>query len=490
MTKTRSSFAAVFVAICAVLGLLSFGVPAAHALTGVPEPTSWGKANLISYADSDFESGVGNWAPVSNATISQDSTASLHGNDSLRMAASAAGDASIKMGSSANQSQVSVTGGDTYRLSGWFKTAQSGRTITFADGFYDSSGTWIGWTSGSPVTLNPGQWQYVSETITAPSNAASTISSPKITETGMNAGEALNVDEVIEQPYRAALTIGGKDPSTDGSQWNYMNNTIGPSQVDKEFYSGQLPANYANSNCANLPTNVTCVEAYKTASANTASFVQSIPAGRQVIIVYHQEPEGDYSSGSQFVSEFESEANVVHSNTTDANRANVFMADDSSGYNYGNGRVGADCSYTVPNKYADLYFMDHYMNPVDGSNSASYGTAEQQSEFKNWIGCVGPQNRPLGFGEYGTNCKSGMNPDDSTVAQTFAADNSLLESESFPSSTNGTAGPSYHLPFVDWMYWWYNNTDNCQFQPGASPDGTGVTNQWQANETQNGGGAN
>jgi hypothetical protein len=134
--------------------------------------------------------------------------------------------------------------------------------------------------------------------------------------------------------------------------------------------------------------------------------------------------------------------------------------------------------------------MDHYMNPVDGQNSQVYGTASQHSEFTNWIGCVGPQNRPVGFGEYGTNCKTGMNPDDNLVEQTFAADAALLQGESFQGTAGGVNTATYTRPFVDWMYWWYDNGNNCQFNPGVAPDGTGVTNQWIANETANGGGAN
>jgi hypothetical protein len=49
------------------------------------------------------------------------------------------------------------------------------------------------------------------------------------------------------------------------------------------------------------------------------------------------------------------------------------------------------------------------------------------------------------------------------------------------------------VPVVLWEYWWDTNGDssgNCQFTKGGSPDGTQAVTQWQANETQNGGGAN
>ena len=87
------------------------------------EPTSWGKSNLISYADSDFESGVGTWVSYSNSTLSQDSTQAFHGQDSLKMVAGTPGSQAAK--ALGNGAQINVTAGDTYRVSTWVKAAAS-----------------------------------------------------------------------------------------------------------------------------------------------------------------------------------------------------------------------------------------------------------------------------------------------------------------------------------------------------------------------------
>jgi hypothetical protein len=140
------------VAAVASAAFVGFSVPAAHAFP--LESPSWGAANLISYDDSDFENNVGNWVNYSNSTVAQStSTAFLHSH-ALKMTATTAGSQAIKMGTGTSAPQVQVNGGDVYRESAWVKTqGGSGRTVTFADGFYDSSGNWLGWTSGTTVTL-------------------------------------------------------------------------------------------------------------------------------------------------------------------------------------------------------------------------------------------------------------------------------------------------------------------------------------------------
>ncbi len=42
-----------------------------------------------------------------------------------------------------------------------------------------------------------------------------------------------------------------------------------------------------------------------------------------------------------------------------------------------------------------------------------------------------------------------------------------------------------------WEYWYDDNSNGWfEFWVGGSPDGTQAVDQWQADETQNGGGAN
>lgn len=506
MKRIRTVLAAAAAGGLATLGL-AVASPAAHATTYPAESPSFGKANLLSADDSDFENGTGTWvSPASggNSTVTQDTVHSYLHADSLLLTATASGSDAAQGLGAPNDNVIPVTAGDVYRLSGWVRTgsAVTGRTVTWSAEFRDSTGAIIGNRDNATTqTLaSSAKWQYVSGTLTAPSGAVD-LAFPRITEAGVSASEALNVDEVMILPYRAATVIGAKDPSTDGSSYSTMNSAIGPSQVDKEFYGGSLPSSYSSSNCANLPSTITCVEAYKTPDTNVASFTASIPAGRNTILVFHQEPEGDTfangpdgcstgTNGGNFVCEAEAQSALIRGATTSSNVENVFFADDSSGYNYGTGRVGADCSYTVPTAYVDMYFMDHYENPADGSDSQSYGTAENRSEFTNWIGCVGPQNKPVGFGEYGLNCPTTNTPDAATTYEAMDADNTLLEGQSFTGTTGGTSAVTYNLPVMDWMYWWYNNDGVCQFTTGGSPDGTQAVQAWQSAETQNGGGAN
>jgi hypothetical protein len=480
-----------------VTGLSVAAVPAAHAY---PLATSsWGAANLISYADSDFESGVGDWVNYSNATVTQDtSTAYLH-RDSLKMVSGTSGSQAIKMGTGTSAPQVNVTAGDVYRESAWVKApALSGRTVTFADGFYNSSGTWLGWTSGSTVTLNSaGNWQYVQDLITAPPGAAYMVGSPRITEGGVAAGEALNLDEVLVMPYRAAAVIGAEDGSGDCTAFSTANSAIGPLQTCKIFYgpSSALPGTYSGSTCAKLPANVTCLISYKVMTTNVASYVGSIPAGRNVILTYWQEPENDSFSyngltgGPAYVAEYESQVNLIRSATTSASRANVFVAMDAMDYQYDQGTshnlggAGGACSFIPPSSYVDFYLSDHYEFTASGSNmSADSGS---QAEWNGWLGCVKGQAKPIGVAEYGLNCGqsggNGAEPNALSTSEGMAADNSYLK------------GNPDGLPVAIWEYWWDTNGDpsgNCQFTAGGSPDGSQAAAQWQANETQNGGGAN
>ena len=67
------------------------------------------------------------------------STAYLHGS-SLKAAAGTSGTQQFKLGPAAGQ--INVIGGDEYRVSAWFKAPSvSGRTITWAMGFFTASET-------------------------------------------------------------------------------------------------------------------------------------------------------------------------------------------------------------------------------------------------------------------------------------------------------------------------------------------------------------
>ncbi|HET7013396.1 MAG TPA: hypothetical protein VFI65_05780 [Streptosporangiaceae bacterium] len=490
----------VLVAMAAAIALLgSPGLRSAASAAVFPqEPTSWGAANLVSYDDSDFENGVGIWANYSNSTVSQSTGAGvsfLH-NHALKLTSVAAGSQAAKMGTT-NATQINVIGGDVYRESAWVKTSgQTGRTITFADGFYDASGTWLGWTSGQPVTLAAKSgWQYVENTITAPLNADHMAGSPRITEGNVAANESLWVDEVIVAPYRAADVIGAETDNADQPPTNSgpcqsfsdADSTIGPLQSCKIFYDGgtALPSSYSGSTCDGLPQNVTCVISYKVANTNVSNFVGSIPAGKNVILIYWQEPEHSWSgTGASFVSAFEAQSNLIRASTTAANAENVFVAMDSTNYQYGTASSddnGTDCSFIPPSAYADFYFGDQYEQTAPGTNIAndpnptSPPNDSVSVKWSNWLSCVSPQNKPIGLAEVGYNCGqtggTGSNPNGATTTQAMAADNTYLASD-----PDG-------LPVALYEYWWNSNV-GCHFT-GASQ-----VSEWQSIETQNGGGAN
>ena len=476
-------------ALTAILTIILLALPC---LTSAPsakafplEPTSWGAANLVSYDDSDFENGMGSWAAYSNTTLSQSTSTSFLHNHALKLTSVAAGSQAAKMGTGTGAPQINVTGGNVYRESAWVKTSgQSGRTVTFADGFYDSGGTWLGWTSGQTVTLAAKTgWQYVEDTITVPANANHMVGSPRITEGNVAGSESLWVDEVFVAPNRAADVVGAESSAGDCAQFSVANSAIGPLQSCKIFYDGAvtLPASFAGSTCDSLPRNVTCVISYKVADTNVGNFVGSIPAGKNVILIYWQEPEHSWSgTGASFVSEFEKQSNEIRAATTTANAENVFVAMDSSNYQYGAAGSGhsngTGCSFIPPPAYADFYFGDQYEHMSTGNNFAN-DTPDSgvNTEWNNWLSCVSPQNKPIGVAEVGYNCGqangTGANPNGATTTQAMAADNNYL------------GGNPDGLPVVLYEYWWNPNV-GCQFT------GSSQVSEWQSIETQNGGGAN
>jgi hypothetical protein len=529
--RWRAAVATLSAAGLAALGLTLTG-PAqqARATTYPTETPSWGAANLLSYDDSDFENGQGTWGEPSggNASVTQDTTTAFLHNASLLMTAGTAGTGTqaAQAMNAAPFNVIPVTAGDTYRLSAWVLTgtAVSNRTVTFSAGFRDSAGNFVPRVSAASQTLKSNtQWQYVSGTIQAPAGTVD-MAFPRITEAGgVIAGETLNVDEVMITPDRAAVLIGAKDPSTDGSQFQNANTAIGPLQVDKVFEAKALPTSYNGSECATVQQsglNVTCVYNYSDPS-NTAAFVKTIPPGENVILVYLGEPElkgGCCGGASSFVSLFEKESGVIRSSVTSANKENVFVAEDSDSYAYrtgGIGTVSADgktlCPWIVPSSSVDFYLDDLYMDVEPPPNGGSINGIEGD-RWNNWIYCVthaqqpgGQQLKPVGLGEYGLNGTNSPNyANDSTTYQSMSADNSYLEAQSFEADNNGVVtGFFYNLPVVDWMYWWYNNNPaNCgttgnppcsypQFtSAGNPPYGQRAVQQWQANETLNGGGAN
>jgi hypothetical protein len=477
--------------------LASIGLTPAPAMASTMATPSFGAANSISYGDSDFEGTIGDWVNVANATLSDDTTTAFLHADSLKAVAGTTSAMQFKLG---NQQQIGVNGGSIWRVGAWFKApALSGRTITWALATYTPAGTFIAWSSAATAdTLSSsGGWQYATADIQLPSNAAYMLGSPRVTENGQAAGEALNMDEVWLSPKRPALMMGADAGSSgDASLWSSANTSIGPLQEDKIFYN-TLPAavngvsGFVNSTCDNLPPNVTCVIAYNTPTTNLMSFISGIPSTRNVIFDYHQEPEnGDYTSGATFVGEFEGQSSDIRLDS--GNAPNIFVAEDSSSSGYGPGQPGADCSvsahdYIVPPAYVDFYAVDHYEFDPNGEN---YSTGQNSADWNTWLNCVttgdpdtlGSAPKPIGLFEFGygvqsTGCSSGP---ESTRNSTMISDGNYLQG--LESTINA--------PVVAWDYWWVDDTSVGPCHDWNFPATSTTASTWRGFETQNGGGAN
>src|SRR5215469_3428883 len=173
---------ALLVALATLLGLtLTRGLTPAQALITQSLPFPVG--NMLNYDNSDFENGVGNWAPDASqtnniGTFTTDSTVSLEHSHSLEVQATTTASAATMIyrlsNGSTNAVQISLpkTGGE-YRVGAYFKgpSGVNQHDIEFDLGCYDSTGTFIKWVTGSQVPLNTsGQWQYIEDDITVPSN--------------------------------------------------------------------------------------------------------------------------------------------------------------------------------------------------------------------------------------------------------------------------------------------------------------------------------
>lgn len=474
-----------------LLALGMMAAPAAHAATFPPEPTSFAQGNLFSLNHYDFENASDLGAvSVSNATVSQGTGTTMLHNSSLKVTTTAAGNTVWKQ---ADSHSMAVKPGASYRVGEYFHSpAVAGDTVTYALGGYSSSGVWQGWTSGSAKTLaNTPNWQYVTSVITIPSTVSQVVG-VRVTETGTQAGDITRVDEATFSSDRAAVAIGAVgDHCGDGSCGNYTatdflhaNATspspgaIGPLQTTKEFYgSGNGLPVFSNSVCSGIEAGISdhtkwpvCIIAYKdqVSQATMTAFMQSVPADQQVVLVYHQEPEGDYASGSTFVSEFTSQYAEYRAA---GNFENITMVDNAASYPYKNGAIG--CTYIVPPASTDGYAIDFYEATVDGKNVSQ--NVDRGTAWVNWANCVKGQGKPLGIFEQGYKQDTTSNVNNTIPA--MQADDTYLR------AAPDTLGQAF-------LYRDYWDTDYGGSSVGP-PDNMLTTSaevaQWQANETENGG---
>lgn len=494
-----------------VVGLSALGTGVAKASS--PQAGPFPVGNLLSYTNSDFEGSVGNWITVSNvSSLTANTTSPYHGSDDLKMVAAATGNIVVKLAA-----QISLPkAGAEYRVSGYVQApATAGHTARFSLGCYNSSGTWLGWANGSALSLpSTGAWTYVADDINLTTaglpTCAQTQGSPELTITGASSGDVYRADELAFDPYRAAQLIGADDPcsSTTSCDWKTQNasNTtgIGPLQTEKEFYGTNttLPSSWSDSSndCYNIEQVYSsdpsrwplCIIAFKYNASGTVQseagiqgFLAGLPSDQQISMVFWQEAEDTYpGTSTQFVSDFEAEASNIRAAAAADNRTqNVFVAQDSSTYQYYNGD-GVGCGWIVPSSYADYYLADHYTrNETGGGASMPNQPSPYANQWTGWLNCVKGNNKPIGLAEYGmcsggpSLCKGSPCPggtsNTSDITASIADDNTYLAGD--PGGTE---------PVILWSNWQYPSY--CAYlTPGGAQ-----ARQWQSNETPNGGAVN
>lgn len=487
--------------------------------------------NLLNYANSDIESASFNWAGDLSqandiASIGQDTVSLLHGH-SLKIVASGTGTMIYKLGNGQDNTGVAInlpqTGGD-YRVGAYMKVpaSTSQHTVEFDLGCYNSSGQWLGWAAGPPVSMNTsGKWQYVEDDFFASTSSvlascAQVQGSPRVKVTGMNANGVVHMDDVILAPYRAALAIGARGSACDGcgytaDDWLASNKIIGPLQTDKEFFGGNLPSTtqggqtpFEQTVCYGIEQGVpagqsypACILAFKGSmtQSDMNNFLQSVPHDQQLYLVYWQEAEGSYGgTAQQFVSAFQANAQLVHSSPYDT--PNIVVAQDSAGSKYGSDPTVQDCSWIVPPSNTngpDVYLMDHYENGT--VNGKDVSNSVNATEWQDWLKCASAENRPLGFGEYGLDnspigpagtaslCDNGLsNPTNAKeLPLALNADNGYLAQLPMSADPN-LLNPA---PFVVWDYWYsnYGGTAVCTLF-GSPTDPYGAIPAWKAIESE------
>ncbi len=184
-----------------------------------------------------------------------------------------------------------------------------------------------------------------------------------------------------------------------------------------------------------IPEGVLLIVSYKEQATNLASYLASVPRDQAVQLAYHHEPEGDYASGSTFVSQFNTQEQIARQ----ANPAVPFVF-IAGGYQYRSAeRNGYDGSFIPP--AADLYYLDSYQQGVTGS---LIRPASQDPGIQRYLTLLHQRGKQFnGFTEYGRGMTDSTHPLTSTLVKqrlsVFAADATYLRS----------------LPGVRvWCYWY------------------------------------
>lgn len=276
--------------------------------------------------------------------------------------------------------------------------------------------------------------------------------------TGVSASQNFNWTTTgTTQSTRVAELIGAICSSATScpsnvNSWLSVNNagTLGPMNCNKMFYSpndtmttfssGHKPTDKES----NLPAGTTIMVCFRDVhAAALPGYVNSIPAGKNVIMVYQNEAEGSFTgTPAQFVSNFETYSNTIRAQ----GNPSVSIGQVSLGYQYGvSGSTAQQGQWVVPPQFVDYYFVDSYQKSWDYPTNG----LSNFNSFQKWLGVFAGQGKPLGIAEYGiTGCT--VTPNRNTRMQ---ADAAYLRS-----IFGGGTGAVSPFPLFMWAYWY----SNCQ----------------------------
>jgi hypothetical protein len=245
----------------------------------------------------------------------------------------------------------------------------------------------------------------------------------------------------------AARVIGAR-----AVHWAKANSIIGPLADQRIYCKHALPAKYRGSACSKLPAGVWCIISYHRATTNVTRYVSSIPARRNVVIIFDHEPEhpGRWKSGAAFVAAFDRQFALIRRAAGRAANVRVAMAADT--YQYGGkgyGRRGIGCSFIPPaSAVVNYYYADNYEPMPTGQGLAT------DPKWLNWLNCVKNRGRRIGLAEYGLGSCNGT----AKRVATLQADAAYLSSK-VPAITGFRAQL--------WSYFWSGHGT----KPGSCNDG-------------------
>ncbi len=284
---------------------------------------------------------------------------------------------------------------------------------------------------------------------------------------------------------------------------------IGPLQVEKDWFPTStpprmLPSSFHDTMCYKLyirtpSQDPVCLISYKDTTptgqlVNTPlkSFIASIPpAHAPVIMIFYMEPEVTlwdyncagtlkrkpaYSSGAQYVQEFEAQSSLIRKYAAQDGLTNVQVADGAGvdAYNpqtHGGGcksedYYGSNCSYIPPPAY-----VNHYLTEVYHPHLV---LLQSDARFQRWNSCTRGLHKTRGISDYALgNCTTNGSTFTEADREAVLADDAAYLGRQFP---------TLYL----WSYFWFQlpHLAKCEAYkfPAASSSSPQTAREWEAIE--------